>query len=508
MKSRRLTCTTAIALFAALAIPVRLRVAAQEQPTTQQAGSTQAERAQHTRYEFIDIPTLGGPAAFGEVDNPGFAQFINNSGIVVGGADTSIPDPNAPNCNNPTCFLNHGFRWQDGVLTDLGALPGVNWSHATSINARGWATGGSSTEVIDPLIGAPAEHAVLWKDGEIIDLGTLGTGFESAGLYVNNAGEVVGFSTFDTTPVPSFLGAASHAFIWKNGVMRDLGTLGGPGSFPAGGCNNERAGLVAGNSSTSSTAPTHAFLWDNGTMTDIPTLGGTFAVAQCANNRGKVIGQSNLAGDVEQHAFSWEHGTLTDLGTLGGTFSIAIWLNNEGKAVGGATTTDDQSFHGTLWSNGVITDLGTLDGDCFSVANAINSHGAIIGQSFSCDGTISRAVLWDKGSIIDLQAAIPPSSTLQLTETFNINERGEIVGRGLPAGCDNLDACGHVFLLIPCDQNGAQGCENNAGSNPATRSMTTTTTQDPQKTKEFIARWRARLAQRYHFPGTVTRPAD
>ncbi len=200
------------------------------------------------------------------------------------------------------------------------------------------------------------------------------------------------------------------------------------------------------------------------------------------------------------------------MGTLGGSFSIAIWLNNEGKAVGGATTTDDQSFHATLWSNGVITDLGTLDGDCFSIANAINSNGEIIGQSFSCDGSISRAVLWDKGSIIDLNAAIPQSSTLQLTETFNINERGQIVGRGLPAGCDNLDACGHVFLLIPCDRAGTQGWEGNGDfvtqPDQSGIAASTTTPRDPHETKKFVAQWRARLARRYHIRGALTRPTD
>jgi len=502
MKSRASIRILAIALFV-LVLPVELS-------------------AQQPRYKIVDIPTLGGPAAAGNVDCTACAQFINDPGVVVGGSSTAIPDPSCAGC-----VVNHAFRWQNGVVTDLGALPGINGSHATSINARGWATGGSSTSAsIDPLTGNPAEHAVLWKWNEIVDLGTLDHGVNSAGLYVNNAGEVVGFAAVDTTidPFPnpnSPWSSPIHAFISRDGVMRDLGTLGGLDSSPMAGCNNQRVDSVSGWSTTDSTLnpttglPTeHAFLWRNGAMIDIPTLGGTFAQGQCANNQGQVIGQSNLTedsgcdgsvidGSCLQHAFLWDHGSLKDLGTLagpGGVFSQALWLNDAGEAVGGSVTADG-FFHATLWKNRQITDLGTLDGDCFSVANAINSSGQIVGQSFSCDFTVIRAVVWINGTILDLNAAIPPTATLELVETDNINDRGEIVGRGLPPSCDNPDLCGHVFLLIPCDAAGAQSCQSDEGrsdqASPASVKMNATT-PDPQKTREFVARLRAQLAQRYH----------
>jgi probable HAF family extracellular repeat protein len=478
--------------------------------------------AQTPQYKFIDIPTPGGPGVIAQVDGWGLSQFINNSGVVVGGAATAIPDPTAPACND--CFLIHAFRWQDGVVDDLGALPGVNFSHATSINARGWATGGSSTTDIDPLTGEQTEHAVLWKDSEIIDIGTLGTGVNTAGLYIKNSGQVVGFGTADTEPDPfSSIGLTpfashTHTFIWKNGVIHDLGTLGGPDAFAtAGGCNLQRDGLVAGASFTTSTPNANGFptldpfLWQDGTMIDLGGLGGTFGFAQCANNRGQVIGQSNLLGDENQHAFLWEQGTMKDLGTLGGSFSLALWLNNTGEIVGDSDTPGNESFHATLWKGGRIEDLGTLEGDCASRAFAINSRSQIIGQSFNCETRAARAVLWDKGTIIDLNEAIPADSTLRLTETFNINERGEIVGRGLPEGCDDGDACGHIFLLMPCDRGGTRGCE---GDSTAVRNLTSVSrgraivNGDAKTRKEYIDQMRAARLQRYKPKLSQTRIAN
>jgi len=470
--------------------------------------------AQKISYKLIDIGTLGGPTALGPGNGPG-SSLLNNAGQVAGTADTSEPDPNAPNCTDSDCFVSHAFRWNSGDLTDLGVLSGVNWTHGNAINARGWVTGTSTNGEIDPLNPCgfqplcPQFHAALWNGVEIIDLGTLG-GLVSDASYVNDGGQVVGSSTINATPDPfSFLGAQTHAFIWKNGVMRDLGTLGGPDSLASPGCNNQHSNRVAGGSLTdpipipnpSTGFPTtHAFLWENGRMTDIPTLGGTFAGAQCANNQGQVIGGSNLTGDdgcngsldfCVQHAFSWEHGTLTDLKTLGGSFSTAIWLNNAGEVVGGAYTTDDESFHATLWRDGLITDLGTLPGDCASIAWAINSQSQIVGYSFNCDTNTPEIVLWVKGSIIDLQ--------LRSDAPLNINDRGDIAGvMYLPAGRDN---CSHAFVLVPCNNSGVQGCDIIVQPNPAAiATRAATTAADAQKAKDYVARLRARLAQN-HIPG-------
>ena len=416
----------------------------------------------HHHYKLVDLGTFGGPTAYGSISGAGY-PLINNSGVISSSADTAMPDPNAStptSCFNPDCFLSHAFHWQDGVLTDIGALPGVNSSAVGAINERGWSVGLSQNGVMDPLLGVPEIRATLWKDGQIVDLGTLG-GNESFASSLNNKGIVVGAAA-NTIPDPvsliGFFGTQTRAFLWRNGVMHDLGTLGGPDAFAL--AVNER-GQVVGYSYTNATPnpvtrvpTTDPFLWDHGTMIDLGTLGGTDAnvgpePTLVINNKGQVAGTSNLAGDVNFHAFLWDRGTLLDLGTLGGHFSTAYWINDAGDVVGGATTSGDPPGHAALWRKGKITDLGTLDGDCFSQANAINSKGQIVGLTFSCDTGIARAVLWEEAAIIDLSTLVPAKTNLFLAEAFNINDRGEILCRCLPAGVPNGELGEHVCLLIP-----------------------------------------------------------
>src|ERR1035437_7438901 len=105
MKFRALTCITAITVFAALAIPVRL--AAQEQPAPQE------QKKQHPRYKLIDLGTFGGPNSTLADGNPPLDRIINNRGTIAGTADTAIVDPYSPKCLL-LCFVSPGFQWQNG----------------------------------------------------------------------------------------------------------------------------------------------------------------------------------------------------------------------------------------------------------------------------------------------------------------------------------------------------------------------------------------------------------
>src|SRR5213080_4303909 len=107
----------------------------------------------------------------------------------------------------------------------------------------------------------------------------------------------------------------------------DLGTL--PADTMSGASAVNEAGQVVGWSQGSYPDPIHAFLWENGTMTDLGTLGGSTARAYDINDKGQVVGVSSTSSGLN-HAFLWEDGTMTDLGTLGGPDSYAYGLDNRG----------------------------------------------------------------------------------------------------------------------------------------------------------------------------------
>jgi probable HAF family extracellular repeat protein len=408
-----------------------------------------------TQYRIIDLGTFGGPSAF--QNSPG--RSLANGDVAIGEADTSVLDPNAPICFSGDCYIAAGFMWQRGRLVNLGALPGPNSSCPTWINDRGEIAGDSEVGV-DQSAGNALEHAVLWNGGRIIDLGTLGGVASDAGS-VNDRGQVAG-SALNAVPDPlsndftsNVLGpncaiipptaTEVRAFLWQDGAMRDLGTLGGPDSGALW-INNRAA--VAGVSYTDATPnlttgfpAVDPFLWTNGTMRDLGTLGGTSGTANALNERGQVAGTSNLAGDQTHHAFLWTGGVLRDLGTLGGDNSEAFAINSTGEVVGRADFSPGvDNHHAFLWKNGTMLDLGVVDGGPNTTAYGVNDRGQVIG-----DASGEHAWLWQDGTMRDLNdLVVPGSSDISVTAAAYINDRGVIYGSGvLPNGDE------HVILLIP-----------------------------------------------------------
>jgi probable HAF family extracellular repeat protein len=219
------------------------------------------------------LGTLGGPFAF--------AVAINQGGQVVGGARTAS-------------FQLHAFVWENGGMNDLGALPGESASVARAINKRSQVVGNS----------APT-----------LDTGSF-------------------FGDCPTVPVPV---KPQHAALWENGTVTDLGTLGGIFSIAKG--INEHGTIVG--SATLANGEEHAFLFRDGMMADLGTLGGTYSLANQINNHGQAVGLSRIASG-ELHAFLWGDSVMTDLNNLipagsGWILVEATAINKAGQIAGVGT---------------------------------------------------------------------------------------------------------------------------------------------------------------------------
>jgi len=229
------------------------------------------------------LPTLGG--------NNGFATAVNDSGKIVGWAETSYHDPT---CVAPQVLQFLGVEWgPDGkVLHRLKPIGGDRDSAATGINQEGQVVGISG--ICQNAVGnLSAKHAVLWDHGEVADLGNLGGKAWNTPMAINNRGQIVGFSDLRGDQHgnnPNF-----HAFLWtQEKGMQDLGVLEGDSISEALGINDE--GQVVGVSFAAGFANPRAFLWQNGVMTDLNKLSLnsslTLQVGQEINDLGVIVGQA------------------------------------------------------------------------------------------------------------------------------------------------------------------------------------------------------------------------
>jgi probable HAF family extracellular repeat protein len=211
-----------------------------------------------------------------------YATGTNDWGRTVGWAENGVHDPNcASDSDQVLQFLPAYWSYGSSTPHALPLLPGDSSGAATAINDRGQIVGLSGS--CDQAIGRrTATHAVLWDNGRVIDLGNIGGDSWNTPDAINERGDVVGFAG---TEIGDIEGNFTHAFLKRrNRPMQDLGTL--PGDVASTGTGINARGQVVGYSSDAG-GVTRAFLWQDGAMMDLASLAPEFA------------GQLVLANDID-----------------------------------------------------------------------------------------------------------------------------------------------------------------------------------------------------------------
>lgn len=216
-------------------------------------------------------------------------------------------------------------------------------------------------------------------------LGSLGHEF-GQGNDLNNRGDAVGFAYAGN------LGTNTHAFLYTNGVMADIGTLGGGFSY-AWGINDNR--VVVGEAFLPN-GKTHAFRWENGTMQDLGLLPGTgeYSAATDINNKGQIVGFSEISTGFgsTRHAFLWQSNVMVDIGTLPGHFGSEAWAIDEDGNVFGASWADiglgsSGPYQAFIYRNGVMTNISNLS-PLYGRPARLNNRGDIAASVKPGDGGI------------------------------------------------------------------------------------------------------------------------
>ncbi len=233
-------------------------------------------------------------------EGSGFAYAINIDDDVVGVAASGKPSIASVYPDGWAAMWPHDSDpIKDHAMVNLNTLlpPGSGWKLTAAYGIN------DAKHVVGKGIHLGAIHAFLWLgSGAPIDLGTLG-GDVSVAFGLNSSDEVVGYSSVKKA-------GAFHGFVWKKGVMKDIGTL-APYPNSVAQAINEK-GCVVGDVFTGALykpifeggtlAPSsHGVLYSDGVLIDVNTLipsdsGWEIKTANDINDKCQIVGAGYYKG--------------------------------------------------------------------------------------------------------------------------------------------------------------------------------------------------------------------
>jgi probable HAF family extracellular repeat protein len=288
-----------------------------------------------------------------------------------------------------------------------------------------------------------------------------------------------------------------HPFLWIDGQMTDLGTLGGPNASAGG--MNDVGDVTVGGADTKTPDPLgenwcgfgtglicRSFFWHDGRRTLVPTLGGNNGDVSTITNAGLVLGFAETADhDVTCvtpqvlgfKAFVWnpDQSEIRVFPPLpGDTATAAFAINEHGDVTGfsgicGGGVVPASALHAVMWRNGLPTDLGSLGGSHSIAAFSINNHGRVVGASDLSGDATAHAFLWTEGQgmqdlgtlpgdFFSLANAINDDDQIAIESCdVNFNCRAAIWQNGVMADLNTLIPPGSTLFLLLANSINSRG---------------------------------------------------
>jgi probable HAF family extracellular repeat protein len=349
-------------------------------PPSSASGASTPQPAAVPKFTVVDLGANVVPTA------------VNSAGTVVG----FVLRPSG------TSAYSYAFSYYNGVLHNLGTLPGDTSSYAADINDDGTIVGSSSNATAGSA--ATVVHAALFTNSSVSNLGGLSSNTFNFATAISNSGTIVGHSDDGGSPSSGTACYGSAVTFDGHGGAQALSALGSAIPYAV-----NDAGNIVGAACTSGTANrTTPFHYPPFALMTVNTSEANQCLSPFVSNR---------ASDV----------------------------NTFGHVIGTYNLYTSCVYHGFLYINGVYTDIpgsGSNGGNVSTSVSGLNDSDWVVGDTA---GSSQVALLYVSGTSYDLNTLLTGAgcSLWTLRDAADVNNSGVIVGTGQLNGQD------HGFMLVP-----------------------------------------------------------